>query len=132
MAMPDSQSRVLQGWRGSANAGVPYLVVLGLWLIAALLLFGDVLSIRPAAAQSFCGDRAEVMERSTAMDLRFGEGTVVQTSVHRVPVILWRTAQADVMVMTRDLTEFLFDALLDVGRAVGLRPGGLAEFEVRL
>ena len=77
--------------------------------------------------------RDEVMERSSAMDLRrdrVGDFAVIQTTVHVVPVVLYRAPQYDMLLATRDYIEFLFDALMDVGRGVGLRPGGLASLEV--
>ena len=79
--------------------------------------------------------RDEVMERSSAMDLRrdrVGDFAVVQTTVHTVPVILYRARGYDLLLTTRDYVEFLFDALMDVGRGVGLRPGGLAALAVDL
>ena len=77
--------------------------------------------------------RDEVMERSSAMDLRrdrVGEYATVQTTVHVVPVILYRAPRYDMLLTTRDYVEFLFDALMDVGRGVGLRPGGLAALDI--
>ncbi len=79
--------------------------------------------------------RDEVMERSSAMDLRrdrVGDYSVIQTTVHVVPVMLYRMPAYDMLLTTRDYTEFLFDALMDVGRGVGLRPGGLAALAVDL
>ena len=79
--------------------------------------------------------RDEVMERSSAMNLRkdlVGDYSVVETTVHVVPVILYRTPARDLLLATRDYVEFLYDALMDVGRAVGLRPGGLAALPVDL
>jgi aminomethyltransferase len=73
--------------------------------------------------------RDEVIERSTAMNLcrnRVDAGSVIQTTIHAVPTTLWRTKTLDVILVSRDFTEFLFDALLDVGQSVGLTPAGLA------
>ena len=72
--------------------------------------------------------RDEVTERSSAMNLRrdrVGAGAVIQTTIHAVHTTLWRTECFDVILVSRDYTEFLFDALLDVGQPVGLLPAGL-------
>ncbi len=77
--------------------------------------------------------RDEVMERSCAMNLRrdrVGDYAAVQTTVHVVPVVLYRMPRGDALLSTRDYVEFLFDAFLDVGRGVGLRPGGLAALDI--
>ena len=79
--------------------------------------------------------RDEVLERSTAMDLRrdrAGPGTVLQTSIHSITCILWRTARREVLLVERDYAQSLFEALLDVGQGVGLRPAGLATLPVSL
>jgi len=73
--------------------------------------------------------RDEVIERSSAMNLRrdrIGAGTVIQTTIHAVHTTLWRTKSLDVILVSRDFTEFLFDALLDVGQPIGLTPAGLS------
>jgi heterotetrameric sarcosine oxidase gamma subunit len=73
--------------------------------------------------------RHEVIERSAAMDLSaraLGPGSVVQTTVHTIPCIVYRGADWDLYLQTRDYTESLWDALLDVGRGVGLVAAGLA------
>lgn len=73
--------------------------------------------------------RDEVLERSTAMDLRrdrLVDGSVIQTTIHTIRCTLYRTSQLDVIVHPRSLSESLFDALLDVGFGVGLVPTGLA------
>ncbi|MGJ3252648.1 MAG: hypothetical protein ACFE0J_16190 [Elainellaceae cyanobacterium] len=73
--------------------------------------------------------RDEVLERSTAMDLRRDRliaGSVIQTTIHTIRCTLYRTSQLDVIVHPRSLSESLFDALLDVGIGVGLVPTGLA------
>ncbi len=77
--------------------------------------------------------RDEVMERSSAMNLsrdRMGAGSVVQTTIHTVHTTLWRTETLDIILVGRDYAEFLFDALLDVGRGVGLVPAGLSTLAV--
>jgi len=79
--------------------------------------------------------RDEVLERSCAMNLRRDRvvpGSVVQTTMHFVHCTLWRTDDLDVIFHSRDFSESLFDAFLDVGLSVGLRPAGLATLPVRL
>ncbi len=80
--------------------------------------------------------RDEVLERSSAIDLRAGPavgGCVVQTTVHFVPCTIYSTAERDMLIQSRDYTESLHHALLDVGRPVGLVPAGIdclpVEFE---
>ena len=73
--------------------------------------------------------RDEVTERSTAMNLRrdlVGAGSVIQTTIHAVHSTWWRTEFLDIILVSRDYTEFLFEALLDVGQPVGLVPAGLS------
>lgn len=79
--------------------------------------------------------RDEVLERSCAMNLRRDRvvpASVVQTTMHFVHCTLWRTENLDVVFHSRDFSESLFDAFLDVGMGVGLRPAGLATLPVRL
>ena len=79
--------------------------------------------------------RFEVWERSTAVNLfpdGLAPGGVMQISVHAVHCTVYRTADFDLLMPGRDLAEFLFTALLDVGAGVGLAPGGLDIFPVRL
>jgi heterotetrameric sarcosine oxidase gamma subunit len=79
--------------------------------------------------------RDETLERSCATNLRRDRvvpGSVVQTTMHFVHCTLWRTEDLDVIFHSRDLSESLFDAFLDVGMGVGLRPAGLATVPVRL
>lgn len=78
--------------------------------------------------------RDEVLERSTAMDLRrdrVGAGSVVQTTVHTIRCTIYRTATLDILVHPRSLSESLFTALMDVGIGVGLMPTGLEVLPVR-
>ena len=73
--------------------------------------------------------RDEVIERSAAMDLSaraFTPGGVVQTTVHTIPCTVYRGADWDLYLQTRDYTESLYDAFMDVGRNVGLVAAGLA------
>lgn len=79
--------------------------------------------------------RDEVLERSTAMDLRrdrVQSGAVVQTTVHTIRCTLYRTDSLDILLHPRSLSESLFDALLDVGIGVGLAPTGLSVLPVQL
>lgn len=71
--------------------------------------------------------RGEVMERSCALDLRpdvVGEGRVFQTGVHFIPCTIYCAPGAYLLVQRRDFTQSLYEALLDVGRSVGLVPAG--------
>ncbi|MGJ3249026.1 MAG: hypothetical protein ACFE0I_23505 [Elainellaceae cyanobacterium] len=77
--------------------------------------------------------RDEVLERSTAMDLRRDRlvaGSVIQTTMHTIRCTLYRTSQLDIILHPRSLSESLFEALLDVGIGVGLVPTGLATVPV--
>lgn len=71
--------------------------------------------------------RGEVMERSCALDLRpevVGERRVFQTGVHFIPCTIYCAPGAYLLVQRRDLTQSLYEALLDVGRGIGLLPAG--------
>ena len=77
--------------------------------------------------------RDEVLERSTAMNLRRDRvvaGAVVQTTLHTIRCTLYRTTNLDILVHPRSLSESLFQALLDVGIGVGLTPTGVATVPV--
>jgi heterotetrameric sarcosine oxidase gamma subunit len=77
--------------------------------------------------------RDEVLQRSTAMDLRRDRvvaGSVIQSSVHTVGMTLYRTKNFDIMVHPRNLSESLYDALIDVGIGVGLVPCGISTVPV--
>lgn len=79
--------------------------------------------------------RDEVLERSTAMDLRrdrIGSGSVVQTTFHTIRCTLYRTAEFELILHPRSLSESLFNAFIDVGMGVGLVPSGLATLPLRL
>jgi len=72
--------------------------------------------------------RAAIAERSSEMDLSprgFRAGHVAQTAVHSVPCTVYRSAHWDLYLQTRDYTESLFAAFLDVGGALGLVPAGI-------
>jgi heterotetrameric sarcosine oxidase gamma subunit len=77
--------------------------------------------------------RDEVLQRSTAMDLRRDRvvaGAVIQSSIHTVGMTLYRTKNFDIMVHPRNLSESLYDALMDVGIGVGLVPVGISTVPV--
>jgi len=77
--------------------------------------------------------RDEVLQRSTAMDLRRDRvvaGSVIQSSIHTVGMTLYRTKNFDIMVHPRNLSESLYDALMDVGIGVGLVPCGISTVQV--
>ena len=77
--------------------------------------------------------RDEVLERSTAVDLRRDRvvsGTVVQSSIHTINMTLYRTNNLDIIVHPRNLSESLYDALMDVGIGVGLVPAGVETIPV--
>lgn len=78
--------------------------------------------------------RDEVLERSTAMDLRRDRvvpGAVIQTTVHTIRCTLYRTSAWEIIVHPRSLSESLFVALMDVGMGVGLMPAGLTTLPVQ-
>ncbi len=75
----------------------------------------------------------EVLERSTAVDLRRDRvvaGSVIQSSIHTINMTLYRTNNLDIIVHPRNLTESLYDALMDVGIGVGLVPAGIETIPV--
>ena len=77
--------------------------------------------------------RDEVLQRSTAMDLRRDRvvaGSVIQSSIHTVGMTLYRTKNFDIMVHPRNLSESLYDSLMDVGIGVGLVPVGISTVPV--
>ena len=77
--------------------------------------------------------RDEVLQRSTAMNLRRDRvvaGSVIQSSIHTVGMTLYRTKNFDIMVHPRNLSESLYDALMDVGIGVGLVPCGISTVPV--
>ena len=77
--------------------------------------------------------RDEVLERSTAVDLRRDRvvaGSVIQSSIHTINMTLYRTNNLDIIVHPRNLTESLYDALMDVGIGVGLVPAGIETISV--
>jgi len=74
------------------------------------------------------GGRDRVMMRSSAMNMEreiIKSGSVVQTTIHFVHCTLIRTDNLEIFIHTRDYSESLFDALMDIGRNVGLRPSGV-------
>ena len=77
--------------------------------------------------------RDEVLERSTAVDLRRDRviaGSVIQSSIHTINMTLYRTNNFDIIVHPRNLSESLYDALMDVGIGVGLVPAGIETIPV--
>ena len=77
--------------------------------------------------------RNEVLERSTAVDLRrdrVAEGSVIQSSIHTINMTLYRTKNFEIIIHPRHLSESLYDALMDVGIGVGLVPAGIATVPV--
>jgi heterotetrameric sarcosine oxidase gamma subunit len=79
--------------------------------------------------------RDEVILRSSAMNTRrdmFAPGTVIQTTVHGIGCIYYRTESLDMFLPVRDYGQSLYEAFLDVGRGVGLIPAGIATLPVNL
>lgn len=79
--------------------------------------------------------RDEVLERSSAMDLRRDRtpsGTVLQTTLHTIGCTLYHQAEFDLILPPRSLAEALFEALIDVGGSVGLRPAGVVTLPIEL
>ncbi len=77
--------------------------------------------------------RDEVLERSTAVDLRrdkVGTGSVIQLTIHTIHCTLYRTETLEIITHARSLSESLYDGLMDVGVGVGLVPAGLATIPV--
>ncbi len=77
--------------------------------------------------------RDEVLERSTALDLRrdkVTKGSVLQSSIHTCGMTLYRTQNFDIMLHSRNLSESLYDALMDVGMEAGLVPAGIKTIPV--
>ena len=77
--------------------------------------------------------RNEVLERSTAVDLRRDRvtpGSVIQSSIHTINMTLYRTKNFEIIIHPRHLSESLYDALMDVGIGVGLVPAGIATVQV--
>ena len=79
--------------------------------------------------------RDEVILRSSAMNTRrdlFAPGAVIQTTVHGIGCIYYRTESLDLFLPVRDYAQSLYEAFLDVGRGVGLIPAGIATLPVNL
>ncbi len=77
--------------------------------------------------------RDQVLERSTAMNLRRDTvlpGSVLQTTLHTMRCTLYRTPDWEMILHPRSLSVSLFEALIDVGIGVGLRPTGIAVLPV--
>jgi len=72
--------------------------------------------------------REEVLERSSAMNLfldNISAGRVVQTTIHVVHCIIFRTEKVDLFIHDRGLSQSLLEALIDVGQGVGLVATGI-------
>jgi len=67
---------------------------------------------------------------TTVIDQTGSQGSVLQSSIHTVGMTLYRTKNFDIMVHPRNLSESLYDALMDVGIGVGLVPGGISTVPV--
>ncbi|MBD0269078.1 MAG: hypothetical protein ICV77_12390 [Cyanobacteria bacterium Co-bin8] len=79
--------------------------------------------------------RDEVLERSTALNLRRDSvlvGAVLQTTLHTIRCTLYRASNLEVVLHSRNLSESLFDALMDVGTGVGLLPSGTLTLPITL
>ena len=77
--------------------------------------------------------RDEVLQRSTAVDLRrdkFKPGSVLQSSIHTINMTLYRTKNFEIIVHPRNLSESLFNSIMDVGIGVGLIPTGISTVPV--
>ena len=77
--------------------------------------------------------RDEVLERSTAVDLRRDKvvpGSVIQLTIHTIHCTLYRTENLEILTHSRTLSESLYDGLMDVGVGVGLMPAGLGTIPV--
>ena len=73
--------------------------------------------------------RDEVLQRSTAVDLRRDKvvpGSVLQSSIHTINMTFFRTKNFEIIIHPRNLSESLYNSIMDVGIGVGLVPGGIA------
>jgi len=73
--------------------------------------------------------RDEVLQRSTAVDLRRDKvvpGSVLQSSIHTISMTFFRTKNFEIIVHPRNLSESLYNSIMDVGIGVGLVPGGIS------
>lgn len=78
--------------------------------------------------------RDEVLERSSTMNLTrraVPDFAAAKISVHFANCLFYRTPDWDMLLPSRDFAEFVFDALMDVGKGAGLQPAGLGTLEVR-
>jgi glycine cleavage system aminomethyltransferase T len=80
----------------------------------------------------------DLLRAATQVDLRdraLPDRHCVQTSVARVPATIIRYDRMDLrtyeILVARDLGEYLWDALLDAGAPLGVRPAGAAVLERR-
>ncbi len=73
--------------------------------------------------------RDEVLQRSTAVNLRRDKvtpGSVLQSSIHTINMTFFRTKNFEIIVHPRNLSESLYNSIMDVGIGVGLVPGGVS------
>jgi len=73
--------------------------------------------------------RDEVLQRSTAVNLRRDKvkaGSVIQSSIHTINMTFFRTKNFEIIVHPRNLSESLYNSIMDVGIGVGLVPGGIS------
>ena len=78
----------------------------------------------------------ELLAGATQVDLRdraLSDGGCVQTSVAHVPATILRADRGDLrayeILVSRDYGEYLWEALLDAGAPLGVRPVGVAALE---
>ena len=53
-------------------------------------------------------------------------GSVLQSSIHTINMTFFRTKNFEIIVHPRNLSESLYNSLIDVGIGVGLIPGGVS------
>lgn len=73
--------------------------------------------------------RDEVLQRSTAVDLRrdkVSSGSVLQSSIHTINMTFFRTMNFEIIIHPRNLSESLYNSIMDVGIGVGLIPSGIS------
>jgi len=78
-------------------------------------------------------EKQKVWQHSSAMNFTedfFLPGMALSTTIHRVRCTVYRTKFFDVLLHNRNFSEFLFTALMDVGKNVGLIAAGIASIPV--
>lgn len=79
--------------------------------------------------------KEQVLSRSSAMNLsqeNLQVGCVLQTSIHTITTTIYRTKEVDLLICDRAYLESLFDALIDVGKRVGMVPTGISVLPLSL